>query len=196
LLVLNSLALLVQILTPACQIFPTLEVQKRLTTSLMICKDSAKGEERVVVFESNCSQKSEGSNPINEDHQNVFFPVQGVSVTVDLCKHAKTVALEHNSAQASSQGGQDASKRSLSTRTKARVATEGATDASAAGVRAADDFNGAFTAAVLLFLRLFTASLLSCTGCNRGGNRGRNTSAAVQSGRGYSGPHGQFSVNV
>jgi hypothetical protein len=134
LLVLNSLALLVQILTPACQIFPTLEVQKRLTTSLMICKDSAKGEERVVVFESNCSQKSEGSNPINEDHQNVFFPVQGVSVTVDLCKHAKTVALEHNSAQASSQGGQDASKRSLSTRTKARVATEGATDASAAGV--------------------------------------------------------------
>ena len=81
------------------------------------------------MFESNCSQKSEGSNPINQDHQNVFFPVEGLSKTEDLRKHAKTVALEYNSAQASSQGVHNASKSSFPTRTKVRVATEAATEA-------------------------------------------------------------------
>ena len=80
------------------QIWPALEVKKRLNTSLMIHKGT------VVVFECGSAEKSENmSNPVNEDHENLFLPVTGESMTVNLNKLATTAALEYNNAHVRAQ---------------------------------------------------------------------------------------------
>ena len=65
----------------------------RICGSLMIA-------ECVVVFESNTNHSKErhcgGSGTISVEHENIFFPMEGVTKTIDLREFATTAALAHN----------------------------------------------------------------------------------------------------